>query len=173
MAGQPLRRAMVAELERRAAAASTEDEPLTAIDYVCQRTAGGDTLREIARDIGQVIGHPDFQSGTLSSWINSSPDWRAKIALARSVSADILAEDAGEILDDADEDRDAIAKAKARADYRMWLASKRNRAVYGADTAQVAVQVNLPDLHIDAMRRRQVEAKVTPLLPSGPDVELA
>jgi hypothetical protein len=160
---------MVAELERLAAEMG---EGMTAIDYVCERTAGGDTLIEICRDVGKTIGH-NLQGGTLSSWINTDQERRAKIQAARAIGAISLAEQGMEMIDDADESREAIAKAKASAEYRQWLASKWNRPMFGADVAQVQVNVSTGSLLLDALRQRQVTAVTQPILPpAGPDVEL-
>lgn len=161
---------MIAELERLAA---EMDASMTPIDYVCERTAQGVTLRQIARDIGPNIGHPDFGPGTLSSWVNTTENGKQKIAAARALAADSLVEEAGEILDDlagTEMTREEVALAKTRADHRTWLASKWNRPVYGADQAQVNVALNLPGLHLEALRLR---AQSVPLLPlAGPDVEV-
>ena len=146
---------MVAELERRA---REIDPAMTAIDYVCERTAAGDTFRAICRDLVDAIGH-SLEGGTLSSWVNGNADYRMKITAARALGATNLVEEGMEILDDADESREAVAKAKARADYRQWLASKWNRPQYGQDQAQVNVQVNMGSLLLDSLRRRQVTAK--------------
>jgi hypothetical protein len=78
-----------------------------------------------------------------------------------------------EILENVKADRDHINKAKAQSDLRTWLASKYDRATFGNDAAQVNVQLNMGQLHLDALRRRAVPAMVTaaPALPAGPDYE--
>lgn len=164
---------MVAELEKRASA-----DGVTPIDYVCERVASGDTLRTIARDIGVNIGRPEFSAGTLSSWVNQDAGRKQQIAAARALYADMAVEEGQEILDElagTEVTKEEIQLAKARADYRQWLASKWNRTQYGADTASVNVQVNAPLLHLDALRQRAlpVRASVVIAPPSGPDVELA
>ena len=162
---------MVAELERLGAL-----EEMSAIEYVSERTAQGDTLAAICRDLsdstGQTIG-----AGTLSSWINSDNGRKASMAVARAASAHVLAEASVELADQlADEGteltREDIALMKERTDGRRWLASKRDRATYGGDVAQVSVQVNTGQLLLDALRQRQVTSTVQPILPmTGSDVE--
>ena len=75
------------------------------------------------------------------------------LAHARQIGASGLAEEAGAILDDVREDRDAIAKAKARSEFRVWLASRWNREEYDAKAPQTLV-VNAGTLHLTALRER-------------------
>lgn len=164
MAGQPLKRMMVAELERLA---RLEDAEMTAIVYVCDRTAEGDTLAEICRDVGRNI-QQTVGAGTLSSWINSDHGRKGLMALAREASAHVLAEESvslGDELSGTEVTREEIALVKERTEARRWLASKRDRQTYGADVAQVNLQVNTGQLHLDALRQRQVTAKTAPVLP--------
>jgi hypothetical protein len=163
---------MVAELERLGAL-----EESSAIDYVCRRTAEGDTLASICRDVSahikQTVG-----AGTLSSWINSDHGRKAKMAVARLDSAHVLAEDSVDLADQLAEEgteltREEIALLRERTEGRRWLASKRDRATYGGDVAQVNVQVNTGQLHLDALRQRQIESKAQPMLPPAEaDVEV-
>lgn len=101
------------------------------------------------------------------------------LARAREIGASGLAEEAGAILDDVREDRDAIAKAKARSEFRVWLASRWNREQYDAKAPQTAVTLNLGSLHLSALRERAQKrvsgpvesvASPTPQLTSSPQV---
>lgn len=170
---------MVAELERRAAEAGPTEsgEPMTAIDVVCELISeGGEegTLANIARDLTGAIGQT-ISPGTLSSWLNSTSEGKAKVAAARALAAHVLAEDSLDVLDQlngTEVTREEIQLAKARSETRQWLASKWNRPQYGADAAQVNVQVNVPGQHLAVMRRRAIAAKAQQQLPpAGPDYE--
>jgi hypothetical protein len=98
---------------------------------------------------------------------------------ARRQAADQHAADGWTILDEAPEVREALDKAKAKSEYKKWLAMTGNRAKYGPATAQVNVTVNNAALHLDALRSRRVDARTAPveiapeplheLLPSGDD----
>lgn len=169
IAGSPLKRSMIVELTRRAAEAGEGAAPE---DVVCALVASGETLIEVARRLEQDTGLP-ISPGIVGAWMNADPKRKAALAEARKQSAPILAEQAMEILDDVDEDRDAIAKAKAQADLRTWLASKYDRQTFGNDAAQVNVQLNLGQLHLDALRQRAaITATTAPMLPpAGPDYE--
>jgi hypothetical protein len=87
------------------------------------------------------------------------------LAQAKKACAEALVEQSMEILDDADETREAIAKAKAQADTRQWMAAGMDRAAWRDANPQVNVQVNMPQLHLDALRARAIELKAQPQLP--------
>lgn len=75
---------------------------------------------------------------------------------------------------DSEDDPKAAQLANSRANYRMRLAESYDRRQFGAPRDQVNVQVNLPSLHLDALRRRAVTATTRPQLSaaSEPDVEV-
>lgn len=160
MAGQPLKRRLIEELERRAVAASEEaGEPQGPLDVIHDWVASGGTMIDLTLDLAKRIGYTNIseRSGILSAWVNSTPEGRATLAQAREIAAHRLAEETEDILDQADETKEALAKAKLRAENKRWLASKWNRAVYGENVPQVAVSFDIGQLHIDAMRQRRLE----------------
>jgi hypothetical protein len=92
----------------------------------------------------------------VSRYLNScEPGASERLLLARETGADALVEEAVDLLDVTPENRDAIAKAKARADIRTWLAGKWNRPSYG-ENKQVNVDISIAGLHLDALRARPV-----------------
>lgn len=164
-----MKRVMIAELTRLAKEAGPDILPE---DVLLSRVAGGELLREIAESIGRTIGQY-ISPATLSAWINRTPELKRRLAEARKDAASLLAEEAVGILDSADEDRDALAKAKSQADIRTWLASKWDRQTFGNDAAQVNVSVSMGDYHLDALRHRTLPTvQVQPALPAGPDYEV-
>jgi len=158
-----MKKSMLSELARLAGEAGLSPE-----DYVCELVTEGETLRSIAADLSRSANR-DISPGTLGAWLNADPARRAKLVAARKDSAPALVEKAIEILDNVDNDRDAIAAAKAQSEVRTWLASKYDRQTFGNDTAQVNVQLNLGQLHLDALRQRATAAPILP--PAGPDYE--
>jgi len=47
-----------------------------------------------------------------------------------------------------------VSLAKSRAEYRRWLAGRLNAEAYGEDKqALLNVNLNVGDLHLDALRR--------------------
>jgi hypothetical protein len=170
-----MKRRMLVELDKRAAEAG---EGITHIDVICEYIAEGNTLADLARDITGKVGLT-VSAGVLTNYANSRNEWKAQLAAARALAAHVFAEDSVNVLDElagTEVTKEEIALARARADVRQWLASKWNRPMYGADTAQVNVQVNLPGQHLDALRARAARAKIKATteqqaLPAGPDYE--
>lgn len=90
-------------------------------------------------------------------WVhNGGPEREAAWAQAKVESADALVEDGLNLLDDLADTVDPtsaqVSLAGHRANYRKWLAATRNRAVYGEDKSGVSVNLNIGQLHLDALR---------------------
>jgi hypothetical protein len=176
MAGQPIRRKLVAQLEREAAALSEErGEQLSVLDVVFERVSGGEKMGNIGLELAKKC---DLKisfltaSSVLSAWVNKQDGGREMLAQARAEAAHALAEESVELADDVSEDKQAIAKAKLQSDNRQWLASKWNRKAYGQD-AQIAVNTyNLGALHIDALRQRRIEDSTPAAAIEGQDYEV-
>ena len=178
MAGQPLKRKLVDELERRAARMSEEQgEPLSALDVIHDWVASGRTMKDLTAELGKAIGHNLQSSGVLTTWVHSQPGGKALLAQARELASHALVEETIDILDDAEDTKTGLMRAKLRAENNRWLAGKWNRKDYGEQPAQVAVTFDIGQLHIDAMRQRRIEqGDTTPTLAlpavEGQDYEL-
>lgn len=155
MAGNPKKRAMIAELEKRT---KEECEPgSTHLDYVVDWVAGGKTMVELAADIKDTI-NVEVSNMMLSKYIHLTwPETAGPaLAAARKRGAHNLVAEAMGIADDAPNDRDAIRKAKLRSDVRLWAAERWNRDELGR-APEVQLNVNVNNLHLDAMRVRTLQ----------------
>lgn len=165
---------MLIELERRAKEAG---EGISPIDVVCEWTAEGQTLADLALELTESAG-VTISAGVIGRWANSTKENKAKLNAARALAAHVLAEQSVqefEQLKGTEVTREEVGLAKAASDAKQWLASKWNRAQYGNDVAQVNVQVNMPGQHLEALKRRQqLKAQTQPLLPAseGADYEV-
>jgi hypothetical protein len=150
------------------------------LEYVCERLEDGDTLVQIAGEIARAT-QIEIGQHTIRRWLQDqfrNEDVAARFKAARLEGAHADVEKAQEILDSVPEIRDAIAKAKARADFLIWKAGVNNRPTYGPVSA-VTVNNNLSvaALHLSALRTRQVQgvivnpAPVAELLAAGADEE--
>lgn len=165
---------MVAELERRAKAF----DGATVLEYAIDWVGSGKTLTELADSISRRLKQGDeyITRHMVSRYLNGLPGGAQALNAARSEGAHGLADSGVKIVDDAEGgDREAIAAAKARADFRLRMAGFWNKPEYAAQQkGEVNVNFRLGDMHLDALRRRAVQGRVeTPTaLPSGePDVE--
>jgi transposase-like protein len=117
-------------------------------DYIFARIADGDSIAQIARDL-------EVSRQQIYRWADAVPERRDQMKMAVQMSADALAESAGEVLDSlvgADSLSSAdVSLASHRAQYRRWLAGVRNRDVYG-DSSGPTVQINVGSMHLDALR---------------------
>jgi hypothetical protein len=131
-------------------------------DMIFERVAGGETIRSIMSDFG-------VSRGMFYLWMKEGDDARKeKYDVARRLSADALVEQGLDILDglEGEELSSAdVGAASARANYRKWLAGVRNRDEYGDAQAAINVNLNVGQMHIDAMRNAEIPAAEYEVLP--------
>jgi hypothetical protein len=167
MAGQPKKRAMIAELSKRALEECGDAE--AHLEYVVDWVKGGKTLVELASDLSVslhmriVIDGSIFEDITarmVTKHLNTKyPETAgALLAAARREGAHGMVAQAMQIADEVPADREQIAKAKLRVDTRLWAAERWNRDELGK-APEVALQLNINALHLDAMRVQRIPAK--------------
>lgn len=116
---------------------------------------------------------PTFSRQLFYHWLDSGPkhevtgktEKRARWKKATQRSADSLVDDAQDLLDHATVADVGLKREQAKQ--RQWLAGKRNPDRYG-DQKQ-AIQINVGDLHLSALRQRsleQLEVKQEKALPA-------
>lgn len=114
-------------------------------DAICERLAEGEPLRQICRDEGM----PAWR--TVYDWMSSQPDFAARIAHARALGYDAIAEECLEIADDTaqdtkvagrdDSEREVantewIGRSKLRIETRLKLLAKWDPKRYGDKVTQ-------------------------------------
>lgn len=173
MASQPRRRALLALTDRLA---KEEIGPeATGLDWILDRVASGRTFTDIANELGAAFG-PDWGgpgSGT-GPWSPSrafvslvfnriNPDAGQRIAEARKQGATAMAEQALAIVDAASTTTTAtVQKARLQLDARLALAAAFDRATFGTKAPEI--QLNLGDLHIEALLRTKTVGQPRPQL---------
>lgn len=177
MAGRPLRRALISEIERRARA-HFEDEDLpqdkrsSHLDYIVAWVESGETVMELATQVADETSLPITRQ-QLDRYIRDlAPDAADQIARARFAGAHGMVDKAIDIVDNAPANRDAVRKAQAQANVRTWVAERWNRKDLGAPKGP-AIQVSINTMHLDALRRRanvQLSRPAQPALPAAEDV---
>ncbi len=130
------------------------------LEMICERIANGETMVKIAADFGE-------NRDLLGNWLYSTPEGREMATRARARSANALAEQALTIADKGTTEN--APKTRLQVETRRWLASKYDAAVYG-DTRGPTVQINIGQLHIDALRQhRTIDVAAAPVLESDLD----
>lgn len=157
MAGRPFLQALELKIEGLGGEDAAVFEPL----------ADGASLGTIAAELG--VSRP-----YMYVWRDHKEHRerrREKWELAMKLSASTHAELAGEVLEklaakgvitNAD-----VNLAKARSEYRRWLAGKRDPEAFGDKQEQVQVNVSIGQLHLDALRARGSMHKVAAELPGA------
>lgn len=162
MAGRPKEKRLRYWLETHVQR-ELDDHRATILDWACERIEAGATIQSLASELNEQ--YPDGVTRMLLHRVLYKQEGAdERIALARRRGAPSLVEEAQEILDKAEPDRDELAKAKLTADVRLWQAERLDRATYGKEPM---VQINqntltISDLHLDALTARQ-----RPVLPAG------
>jgi len=156
MAGKPLKKKMLAELEERAAIAE-----LTPAEFVHDFIADGKTLVDLAKVLGVSRSY-------LSRNLNAIPNIREALSKGRLEGADALAEQMLFLSDDIAAKMDKGEEVKnerinilrEQNSVRKWLAAVGNPERYGRNDN--GVTINLGDLHLDALRKSKT-IDITPV----------
>ncbi len=105
-------------------------------DLICNAIAEGSSLTRVCK----LKGFPSYVQ--VCHWRRMHPAFEEALSKARADRAETLRDDAMEIVDTVNEDQDAIAKAKLRADTRKWSAGVDNNAY--SPKAKVEASLNVP-----------------------------
>lgn len=144
---------MIAELTRLAVEEFGEGaEPM---DYVRNHVALGGTLLQLADLLTQQT-RVKVSRSMVYSYVNASEERKKKMAEAREEGAGAMVDNAIAGLDDDSNEvsREILNANKARADIRLKTAAFWDRKTYG-QAQQAVVNINMGDLHLDALRARQ------------------
>ncbi len=135
MAGNPKRRQQEAELRE-------------VWDELCDMIAAGATDKQALEAFGVT------STVVFYRLVRNDETLAASLARAREAGADAMASEAVDIVDDLQHvpKADPVRVALARADRRAWLAGTRNQRYAPRAGGNVAVQVNVQALHLQALR---------------------
>lgn len=109
---------------------------------VFERIASGETLTSIAKDY-------DCSRQFLRKLLTENEKLATIFHNSQRDAAHALVDDGMQILDDSPVDRDAINLAKARAEYRKWLAGMYDKETFGEK--QAGPILNIGQLHLQAL----------------------
>lgn len=184
MAGRARLQALKDELDQRVRRTFDTDDseawkgnaPPSHLDYVCAWYESGKTGKALALDLATKLKLDVTYESLMRYLRNAFGDAATEQALssARVRASHCMAEEAIEIVDDADETTKAgVSKALARARSRQWMAERYNPSTFGQSKG-VNVAISLPGLYLDALKARPntVTGGVQqPALPSGDTVD--
>ena len=144
------------------------------LDEICERLSNGEPLRAICRDERM----PAWR--TVYDWIDSDPDFAARIAHARDLGFDAIAEEALEIADTTqvgvrserseegfkETREDMLGHRKLRVWTRLQLLAKWCPKKYGD---KQAIEMS-GGLALNTMSDEEIRAELAALLPATVDV---
>lgn len=114
-------------------------------DNIFLRVASGDSLTSIASELG-------VHRAYLRREIRKDPERLTKLQAAKIEAAESYIDKAVDVVDESDESKESVLKARAQADTYLRVAGMHDREHYGPVGAQIRVEVNNAALHLDALR---------------------
>lgn len=137
----PTRNDMAGHIRRRTIASNLDK---VGEHTLLEKIASGMTMAGLAREL-------KISNLSLYHWIKQDPERQDRFRQARALAADAWAE---ECLDIADQSDGVSANAdRLKVETRKWLAGVTNPDKYKSAPAQAAVQVNVNQMHLDALKQ--------------------
>jgi len=139
---------------------------------LCDRYASGETVVAMSKTFFRPDNHAPIDRSTLSNeihrWCRKSPENQARWDAAEADHADARGERGVEVVADATLDKESITKAVAESVANFRYAGLRGPKRWGDQKQQINIQVNTAEVHLDALRHRQVNAPALAIeIPSG------
>ena len=139
MTGRPILRQMLSDIEK-----------LGGFEKICEKISEGESIASIARDLG-------VSRNFLSATLNKNPSQKEALRLARKAKAEHYAYEALKLADQCDESPNAISKMREQVSVRKWLASAHDPDQYAQKNNTTAIQVNVGDMHLNALKKIRSE----------------
>lgn len=124
-------------------------------ERILERIASGETDLEISLTLPRPDGLPISRS-FFNTLLHSNVE-RASIDAARVEAGSARVDHAIQVAKTTPQDRDAVQKARLVVDTDLRVAGYLDRARYGEQKQAIAVQVNVGDMHLGALRHREVQ----------------
>jgi transposase-like protein len=125
-------------------------EKLGGFEKICEKISEGESIASIARDFG-------VSRNFLSHTLNKDPVKKEALRLARKAKGEHFAEEALRLADQCDESPNAISKMREQVSVRKWLASAHDPDQYAQKNNTTAIQVNVGDMHLNALKKIRTE----------------
>ena len=115
-------------------------------DFVFERIMGGASTSDVSRLC-------DVSRGMFYEWLHKDPERWGRYMDAREIGAHAMADQALDIVDHSDIMN--ITVDRERAKMRTWLAERANKKDFGKDRGDVNLNLNIGDLHLEALQSAQ------------------
>lgn len=164
MAGQPRRKALIAEIERRTREQFEDDDAKTHVDFVCDWLESGRTMLDLTKELNKKLKfETPVTYGSVSKYFRELTDTaEARMHAARTKGSYAIADSTADIADEKVETKEDAARARNRINSRQWLAEKFNREQFGQPRPGTTVNISMAGAHLDALRLRVVATVSSP-----------
>lgn len=153
MAGQPKRRAMIEQLEKRTRDYFEDDPTPSHLDYIACWIENGQTIvslaADLSTDLGFHVGREFISTHLRRTFGEEAVD--ARLSNARAYASHCMAEQALTIADGTFETQVDVSSAALSLKARQWTAERWNRKEYG-QSKDVNVAVSITSLHLSALQ---------------------
>jgi hypothetical protein len=120
----------------------------------------GHTIAKLAAELSDAAKlEPPLSPDHISRWLRNQYGGeavKARLTLARRHFGSHALVEQALATADAVTNKDAAVLAKLQNDLRLWIAERWNRDDYGTARGGVNLQLNIGQLHLDAMRQRNI-----------------
>jgi hypothetical protein len=109
-----------------------------------------------------------MSTGVFYEWLKETPERASKWQMVQEIQGSNWAEEALEIVDDADPD--TVQVARLRSDTRKWLAERFNRPQFGKPELAATVGITIGDEFLESLKKVEDWAKAKRIVAKNEEV---
>jgi len=112
-------------------------------------------VRPLLKNMPKKVG--PMSTGVFYAWLKETPERISKWQMVQEIQGSNWAEQALEIVDDADPEN--VQVARLRADTRKWLAERFNRQQFGKPELAATVGITIGDEFLESLKKVEAWAR--------------
>jgi hypothetical protein len=112
-------------------------------------------VRRLLKEMPEEVG--PLSTGVFYTWLRETPERASKWQMVQEIQGSNWAEEALEIVDDADPEN--VQVARLRSDTRRWLAERFNRKQFGKPEIAATVGISIGDEFLASLKKVEEWAK--------------
>jgi hypothetical protein len=112
-------------------------------------------VRPLLKNMPKEVG--PMSTGVFYAWLKATPERASKWQMVQEIQGSTWAEEALEIVDDADQDN--VQVARLRSDTRKWLAERFNRQQFGKPELTATIGITIGQEFLESLKKVEQWAK--------------
>jgi hypothetical protein len=112
-------------------------------------------VRPLLKNMPEKVG--PMSTGVFYAWLKETPERASKWQMVQEIQGSTWAEEALEIVDEADSD--TVQVARLRSDTRKWLAERFNRKQFGKPELAATIGITIGDEFLESLKKVEDWAK--------------